>query len=159
MDCISIKEVKILMSQLLMKEKFDGYLFSEASITTYNTFQIDGHIQKKFYSERDYEDMGSPQLSYWKQIRPLCYEIVKGNRTPLKFKIVLKLDDKRTEDFLKMNDTNYTLSDIGGFYINLIYENNELNCITGTTLNIFSMDKSLEKAWDNKVRKDLLALI
>ena len=59
-----------------------------------------------------------------------------------------------------MEETQNVLSiqDVGGLYLNLVYENDVLNCITGTYLNIFTMDKSLEKAWDKKIRKEIMNL-
>ena len=33
-----------------------------------------------------------------------------------------------------------------------------LDCVSMASLNIFTMDKTLEKAWDEKCRKSLLAL-
>lgn len=138
-----------------MKEEFDNYFLCEAEIVTFNKFTIDGHMQKRFYSNEEYEDMGSPQWSSWNKVRPLCFEMIKGSKTPLRFKIVLRLNDREIEKFLQENELSYTLSDIGGLYLNLIYENSKLNCITGSSVNLFTMDKSLEKAWDAKVEKEL----
>lgn len=43
--------------------------------------------------------------------------------------------------------------DVRGLYINLKYDGTKLQCITGTALNLFTMDKSLEQAWDKMVQK------
>ena len=155
MKCINIENVKGFMSGLLMKTDFDEYFLCEAEIVTFNSFTIDGHIQKKFYSSEEYEDMGFPQWSRWNRIRPLCFEMIKGSRTPLRFKIVLRLGDKEIEKLVQESGLSYTLEDIGGLYLNLVYENNTLNCITGSSMNVFTMDKSLEKAWDKKAEKEL----
>lgn len=148
MRCIHITEVKKFMGRLLMSGDFDAYLLSEAEIVTFNLFKISGQIQKKFYSKEEYESLGSPLWSEWGKIRPLCFEIIKGSRTPLRFKIVLRQNDKEIEKLMQGNELSYTLEDIGGLYLNFVYENNTLNCITGTSMNLFTMDKSLEQAWD-----------
>ena len=155
MDCIQIKEVKVFMGKLLMKTDFDRYLLSEAEIVTSNTYTIDGHIQKKFYSSEEYESLGCPVMAEWGKSRPLCFEIIKGNKTPVRFKIVLRLNDEETETLVAQNEIGFQKTDIGGLYLNIVYENDVLNCITGTALNIFTMDKSLEKLWDSRVRKEL----
>ena len=49
------------MGKLLTGEDFDSFLLEEASIRTYNTFIIDGHQNRDFYSTEEWED---------KQIRP-----------------------------------------------------------------------------------------
>lgn len=155
MKCINIENVKMFMSTFLMKENFDRYFLCEAEIVTFNRFTIDGHVQKKFYSEKEYEDMGSPLWSTWGRIRPLCFEMIKGSRTPLKFKIVLRLNDEEMEKMLKEQELPYRIEDIGGLYLNFVYENHMLNCITGSSMNVFTMDKSLERVWDMRVEKEL----
>ena len=40
---------KICMSHLLLLETFDRFLFIEGKITTFNTFEIDGFLQKDFF--------------------------------------------------------------------------------------------------------------
>ncbi len=37
-------------------------------------------------------------------------------------------------------------------YLNIRYETGELYCVTGTSLNFFTMDKSLEIEWDETVK-------
>ena len=51
MKAYRIKEVKNFMGRLLGTEAFDAFLLAEASITTYNTFIIDGHMEKRFHRD------------------------------------------------------------------------------------------------------------
>ena len=143
------------MSRLLMKSDFDRYLLREAQIVTFVTFTIDGKMQKNFYSNEEYKDMGKPELVMWQKVRPICFEMIKGSRTPVRFKIVLKLNEEETQKLIEENELSYTLSDVGGLYLNLVYENGDLNCITGTSMNLFTLDKSLEQLWDATVKKKL----
>ena len=55
-------------------------------------------------------------------------------------------------------DTSFSISDINGLFVNLRYKDGKLTAVTGTSLNIFSMDKSLEHAWDQKIQKFILSL-
>ena len=43
------------MGKLLGTECFDSFLLEEAVITTYNTFRIDGRINREFYSDEEWE--------------------------------------------------------------------------------------------------------
>ena len=138
-----------------MKPDFDRYLLREAQIVTFVTFTIDGKMQKNFYSNKEYEEMGKPELTTWQKVRPICFEMIKGSRTPVRFKIVLKLNEEETQKLIEENELFYTRSDVGGLYLNLVYENGELNCITGTSMNLFTLDKSLEQLWDTTVKKIL----
>ena len=54
---IHIEDKKTFTSNLFIKNTFDDYLLVEAAITTFNTYTIDGRIQKKFYSDKEYEEL------------------------------------------------------------------------------------------------------
>ena len=43
-------------------------------------------------------------------------------------------------------------------YLNLNYDGTRLTCTTGISLKLFTMDKTLEKAWDDAAQKKLLEL-
>ena len=80
-----------------------------------------------------------------------------GQRTPLNFKIVLSLAPSHFDTFLKKEQlTGFTAGDIQGLYLNFHYDGTDLHCITGTSLRTFTLDKSLEHAWDQYVRSFLL---
>ena len=46
--------------------------------------------------------------------------------------------------------------DVQGLYLNLKFDGMHLTCITGTSFRTFTMDKSLEHAWDEMVKKFFL---
>lgn len=144
-----ITNIKTFMSHLLIKDSFDGFDVMNVSITTYNTFTIDGHVHKSFYSPDEYETITEKEISSWKTLKPFCYQIIKGHNTPLKFKIVFKMPEDITESIAEASQM--PLSDIEGLYLNVVYENGNLTCITGTSLNIFDMSKDTEKAFDKYV--------
>lgn len=48
---LTIKDTKNFMSQLLIKEAFDGLFLSEAVIKTANSYTISGELNKDFFSE------------------------------------------------------------------------------------------------------------
>lgn len=171
MNSINIpsSEVKKFMNCLLIKETFDNFLLEEASITTYNTFTIDGHIQNDFYSADELENLPDKTLSSWGAIKPHCFNLIKGSKLPLRFKIVLKASISYTEKLLNENPCGLSIKDIGGLYINIRYDTKHtlagdeaatpsLDCISMASLNIFSMDKTLEKAWDGVCAKSIEAI-
>ena len=41
---------------------------------------------------------------------------------------------------------------IKGLYLNIRYEDGQMVCVTGTSLDFFSLDKSVEEAWDKKAQ-------
>ena len=151
MNSISIKDVKVFMSHLLVKNSFDNFLIEEATITTFNTFTIDGHIIKDFYSSEEYESLVSKELSYWSTIKPICYDLIKGNKTPLRFKFILKADNALVTKIISEYQLDYNENTITGLYANIRYEAGALTIVTATALNTFTLDKSLEQSWDKYI--------
>ena len=84
MKAYQIKFTKPFMNILLASEGFDAFLVEEVSITTFNTFHIDGHIVKEFYNKDELTENDSvvPSLSAWSTIRPICFQLIKG-KNPL----------------------------------------------------------------------------
>lgn len=148
-------DTKKCMSELLLNETFDDFLFVTGEITTFNTFSIDGYLQKDFFDNDALEALSGREYSHWKDIRSFCLSIMKGSRVPLKFKLVFALKPDALKTLLCDNKLAITPEQCQGLYLNLRFENNTLSCITGTALNIFTMDKTLEHAWDEYTKKFL----
>ncbi len=141
-------KAKNCMSHLLLKETFDEFSIIEGEITTFNKFTIDGYIQKDFY-----EEAPEHAFSYWKDLREFCFNIIKGKRTPLNFKFILSLAKKDFENFLvSQKIQGFQPDNIQGLYLNFKYDGTNLQCVTGTSMNLFTLDKSVEKAWDEYVK-------
>lgn len=151
MISLHLSSVKDFMSHLLLSETFDNFLFIEGEIVTFNTFTIDGYIQKSFYPEE--EEL--PEYSTWKSLRDYCFSLIKGKRTPLSFKFIFSLSPKNISRLIEQNNLDFQPDQVQGLYMNIRYDGTTLQCITGTSLKTFSMDKSLEHAWDSMVQKYL----
>lgn len=150
MIALALTDVKECMSKLLLSETFDPFYFIEGEIVTYSTFSIDGFLRKEFF---DTEDAPTREYALWKDVREFCFLIIKGKRTPLSFKFVLGLSDSNIEKLLLQQELDFKPQDVRGLYINLKFDGHNLQCITGTAMNLFTMDKSLEQAWDKMVQK------
>lgn len=150
MIALSLTEVKECMSKLLLSETFDAFLFIEGEVTTFNTFSIDGYLHKDFFPENEVPDR---TYTLWRDIREHFFSLIKGKRTPLNFKFVLGLAEANIEKLIQQQNLDFELEDVRGLYINLKYDGQKLQCITGTAMNLFSMDKTLEQAWDTMVQK------
>jgi len=150
MIALSLPEVKECMSKLLLSETFDPFYFIEGEIVTFNTFTLDGYLKKEFF---DTEEIPARDYALWKDVREFCFSLIKGKRTPLSFKFVLGLSDSNIEKLLLQQELDFKPQDVRGLYINLKFDGQNLQCITGTAMNLFTMDKTLEQAWDKMVQK------
>jgi hypothetical protein len=157
MIALHILDIKDFMAKLLAGNTFDHFLLSEATITTYNTFLVDGKIKKQFYSAEELEnpELSKQTYSYWKTIKPFCFELIKGKKTPLNFKYIFLLSPHNVSRLLEQMDIPMLATEINGLFLNIKYDGTTLSCITGTALNTFTMDKSLEQSWDDMVKKFL----
>ena len=59
------------------------------------------------------------------------------------------------KDDPELEQLDFQPSNVQGLYLNLRFDGSHLQCITGTSLNLFTPDKSLEHAWDLSVQKFL----
>lgn len=150
MVALALPEVKECMSKLLLSETFDPFYFIEGEIVTFGTFTINGFLKKEFFEKKD---TPSREYALWKEVREYSFSLIKGKRTPLSFKFVLGLSDSNIEKLLSQQELDFKPHDVHGLYINLKYDGYKLQCITGTAMNLFTMDKSLEQAWDKMVQK------
>lgn len=156
MVALQIEDMKTLTQKLFLGEEFDNFLLKEAQITTFNRFTIDGHIRRNFYSKEEFEQLPSGEFSYWKTIRPICFSLIKGKRLPESFYISLQADFQKIQNFLQNSSISSIQEEqINGLYFHFRYEEGKLCCVTGTSLSVFTLDKSLENEWDEWVKEFL----
>lgn len=145
-----ITELKNFMSKLLTSDCFDMFLLEQAVITTYNTFTIDGHIEKEFYTSEEWEDpsLRPYKFSCWSEIRPICFSLIKGRKTPVSMKYILRLKPETMQKLF--SDAGITVPNgfIDALIITIRYNANGMSCTTGISFSDFLPDKTPEKLWD-----------
>ena len=157
MTTFHITEMKNFMGKLLGTDCFDSFLLAEASIMTAVEYNIDGHINKDFYTKEEQED---PQICphdfvSWNAMRPICFDMIKGKRSPSRFKFVFHLNPDYVPGVLKGIDTSVTPDQVKALVLTIRYDTGGINIITGTAFHSFVMDKSLDAQWDKTMRQFL----
>ena len=155
MVALKIEELKDFTRKLFVEEVFDWWMMREAVITTFNMFTIDGRIRKGYFMEQELEEKGIGELSPWKLVRPVCFSLIKGKRLPESFRITLQLPGARVEQFLQSVQPDFKAEQVSGLYLNIRSEEQKLYCVTGTSLNVFTLDKKIEQEWDETVKRFL----
>jgi hypothetical protein len=150
-----IQDIKDFMKKLLIGDTFDTFLLCEASITTFASFQIDGHFHPEYLHDSETETAAAEQCGYvlWKRIRPFFFELTRGRNTPLSFRIVFRLAPHNVEALLAQSGIAMRTEDVDGLFLNLSFDGSTLTCTSGTSLNVFSLDKTLDHAWDSMLEK------
>lgn len=153
MVAFHIIDQKNFMNKLLLGDIFDSFWLSEASITTYNTFTIDGNLHTDFFETPVLEALKRNRRTHslWQEVRPFCLSIIKGKHTPLHFKIVFQLPRDNTDRAVLDSGVSLSPEDVSGLFLNLSYNGSEMTCTTGTALKIFTLDKTFDTVWDNMV--------
>ena len=136
------------MNELLCKDTFDFFLLQEAVINTFSTFSIDGHRLDDFFTDVELEQIDErDSLMPYEMYREWCYNIIKGKKVPLSFQIILALPYSIVEQIAIANEVSLIE---GGVHLVAIfrYVDGRLTATTGTSMKEFSLDKTLEHAFD-----------
>lgn len=150
MISLKVKDINNFMHKLLISDIFDYFLLCDGEIATAGTMTLNGRINQKFFSADELASL-KDEFIYWKDIKHIVYETIKGNKVPSKLKLVFALSKIKYEEVISKSGMNITAAEVGGLYIHILYENNQIEIITGTSLNTFTMDKTLDKYWDSTV--------
>ena len=95
------------------------------------------------------------ELSSWKMIRPYCFSLIKGKKLPGSFQIVLQMPPQAVDKFVTGHQLPLKADQVNGLYLNIRYEEGKLFCVNGTSVSIFTLDKTLDMEWDQAVRSFL----
>ena len=153
MLALTLSSLKDATSHLFAQATFDCFDMLTATISSYITFSMDGHLNAAFFEGAENSDSDVPaqnKLCSWKRLRPICFSIIKGKQPPVSFQITLFLDrDKAAALFsdalLSQNQ------DIDGFTLHFSYRNHTLTLSTGTVFARFSLDRDSERLWDQYI--------
>ena len=137
MISLRITDLKSFTSMLFLHTTFDAFQICEASFSVAGTYFIDGHRNKDFYDTEEWEQLNSPEYLTWGEVRPRCFEWIKGSRLPLGFKIVLRSPN----------------TEAGTAFLNIRYDQTTMLCVTGFSAKAFSLDRTQERDWDERIRQ------
>ena len=85
---IELDNTKTFMSHLFIKDTFDHFLCRELQIDTFVSFKVDGKLQKDFLNDIEKDELSESSYTPWSMLKPYCFNMIKGNRTPLSMKLV-----------------------------------------------------------------------
>ena len=157
MLAIQIKDIKTFMAKLLSADAFDSFLLEEAQIHTFNTFTIDGHRNRDFYTKEELEDpdIFPYEYSQWKDIKSICFQLIKGKKVPTFMKIILHKKPENVYTLLEEGGALEFADVLKAFVVTIKFDSNGLLVTTGTSFSTFIMDKTPDLLWDNAFRKFL----
>ena len=156
MISLTITEVKSFMGKLLTQTTFDFFLLKDMELSTFISFTINGQLNEAFYTKEELEERGeNGHSSLWSEVRSIAFSMIKGNKTPLALKIVFQLPRPLCEELVQQSGGRLKSEEVGGLFLNIRFDKNELHLITGAAIRTFTLDKTLEQEWDLWVKRML----
>ena len=134
------------MNYLLKQNLFDHFEVREVTLHTFYKLHIDGKRNLDFYHENESKNL-SEYIS-WSEMKNYLFELIKGKKSPSYLKVVLSTSQ---------NDTQNISLDASTFFLNIVYKEETIQCTTGTAYTTFTLDKTPEKAWDDKMTQFLIS--
>lgn len=151
MRSFTIKNQKDFTARLFTGTLFDSFLLCEADFKTCQTIHIDGRICRDYFD--DPADIPPDTCCTWRDVRPTCFQIIKGKRLPVYFKLVLALSDDNLSKTLEASHIQLRPEDVEGMYLNIHYKDGILFCTSGISLKIFTLDRELPDYWDQLITR------
>jgi hypothetical protein len=148
MIALKILDIRKMMAGFLAGGLLDSYDLEEGSVTTYCTFSIDGSYQKDFFDEPEMRSFVK-----WTDVKETCFSLIKGKRTPLRFHFVFFLEEEKVVPLLKASGVTPDAGLPPALCLNLRYDAAGLILTTGTSLRTFTLDRSIDHAWDTYVEE------
>lgn len=157
MLALQITSMKSFMNHLLVADTFENFLFAEATISTANTYQIDGHINKEFYTGEELADPACCPYDFalWKDLKPFVFNLIKGKKTPLFFKLVLHLQPQNVGKLLASAGCGIPAEQIKALVLTIKYDGTHTVLTTGSAYHTFIMSKEPDEIWDKSLMQFL----
>ena len=150
MEIFEIEEKADYIRELFVS-KYDSFYLYEARVKTKLDYYINGKLNKAYFDSEQAEELS--EYIEWKDIKQTVYDYIRGKRLPIAFKIILMFNRENINRLLEMNHLPVSSEDVGALFLNVVYEHETLSVTTGTSLKIFTLDKTLEQEWDDTVKK------
>lgn len=141
------------MNQLLVNERFDSFYLYEARVKSSLDYFVGGKLNMDYFDDEEKKELENSEYESWGKVKNVIYDLMKGSKLPINFKIILMFNRENIERLIEMNNLPIKPEDVGALFYNIHYELGKLNVTTGTSLKMFTLDKRLEQLWDETVEK------
>ena len=141
---------KDFMNKLLGGDLFHEFDLKEATVSAAVNYYMDGHKNQDYFEEEQREEYIS-----FPDARNILFQMIKGKRTPVSFRITLHLNRKsvkQIEEKLKLDLEQMMISHL---VLNIRFEQGEMQLVSAVDYADFTLDKEFEKRWDHMIHQIL----
>ena len=147
----TVEELKSFMALLLRGELFDAWEVTEAKVETFFELSVNGRLKKDFFDE---PETVQRDFARWGEVKEIFFQAIKGKRLPGMLRVVLAADREWTEKILRECGKE-TEESGANLYLNIRYSSGGCQLISGVSHASFTMDKTLDSAWDAALQEFL----
>lgn len=148
---LQITDLKNFVKKLLTEDTFDTFLLVEANVKSDVSYHISGRINPSFFDNDELNSLISKEYTVWSKVRQHVYNVIKGKKLPLGFKIVLILSKPNLERIIEKNNLPISPEDVANLALTIHFDGENMTATTITTMKTFSVDKTLEHLWDENL--------
>ena len=141
---LSILDIKNFMAGILTGTMFDKFYLRDGEIQTFTEFHLGGYLNRPYFDSEEWEALEGRELCLWSEVKPFAFQLIKGHKLPVRFRLVFQLSDENTRWLLDKHHLPVNPEDIGGLFMNITYDHQKLVCTSGVSYKTFVMDKTLE---------------
>lgn len=153
MKAYRAEDLRSFTQALFTRDSFDPFLVLEAEFRTYCLFSVRGNTERGWYTDEELETEQVEDYTSWKKLRPVCFSLIRGRKTPISFRITFRLPPAEEEELLQESSGGVRSEELGGFFLNVKYEDGKLLCFSASSINRFPPDRVLEEAWDRRAEQ------
>lgn len=153
MLALTIEDKKKFTHELLVSDLFDRFLCCKVVLQHNVDYVIDGHYNPAFFDSEEQDSKKQQVYATWAELKPIVFQIIKGNRLPEGFQIVLTASRESIKKLLEQCPSTIKPHQIEGLYVNLYYKNETLTLTTGSSYTVFTMDNALDQLFKEAIIK------
>lgn len=159
MKAFSVPEIKPFMAGLLQGQLFYGWQLRSAELGLMSRFQIEGNLNSDYWTEEEKQKHPSPYL-LWEEIQPKIRSLIQGGHTPSYMNITLAIAPTRVPDIaqdfveaflLNIRFDTASHPELTGNPAAKSQSSGTLMLVTGLAAKTFTLDKTPERLWDEKI--------
>lgn len=151
MKNFEIEDAKEFIESLKSNEKYDSFYLYEARIKGRLDYYISGKQNPDYFDSDDKSSID--EYISWGDVKNSIFGLFDEEKLPNSFKIILMFNRDNIERLISMNKLSINLSDVSALMYNIYLEDGKLYITTGTSLKIFTLDKTLEQLWEDTVER------
>ena len=100
MKAYKAEDLRTFTQALFTRDCFDPFLVVEAEFRTYCLFSVRGNTERGWYTDEELETEQVEDYTSWKKLRPVCFSLIRGRKTPVSFRITFRLPPAEEEELL-----------------------------------------------------------